>query len=103
MYVLLCGSYPFKAQVDKELYKKIQYGQFTVPSNISQGARSLITKILRLNPDKRPTISEILNDTWIVSSEFPKNSEIVTESLPRSSSTGDPFDAEIIFSLVRNM
>ena len=103
LYVLLCGAYPFKAQYDKELYKKIQYGQFTVPNNISAGARSLITRIMRLNPDKRPTVNDILKDNWIVSNDFTKPSEVVPEPLPKASSTGDPFDAEIIFSLVKNI
>ena len=88
---------------DKELYKNIQYGQFTVPNNISAGARSLITRIMRLNPDKRPTVNDILKDNWIVSNDFTKPSEVVPEPLPKASSTGDPFDAEIIFSLVKNI
>lgn len=99
LYVLLCGTYPFKGQVDKELYKKIQYGQFTVPASISQGSRSLISRILRLNPDKRPSVSEILKDAWINSNDPGENCESLSERLPKSSSTGDPFDAEIIFSL----
>ena len=103
LFVLLCGNYPFKAQVDKELYKKIQYGQFSVPSNISQGSRGLITRILRLNPEKRPSVSDIIKDNWVESNEINNASEMIAEKLPKSSSTGDPFDAEIIFSLVRDM
>ena len=103
LFVLLCGNYPFKAQVDKELYKKIQYGQFSVPSNISQGSRGLITRILRLNPEKRPGVSDIIKDNWVESNEINNASEMIAEKLPKSSSTGDPFDAEIIFSLVRDM
>ena len=99
LYVLLCGSYPFKGQVDKELYKKIQYGQFTVPSSVSQGARSLISRILRLNPDKRPSVTEILKDAWVLSNDSCDVNETVVDKVPKSSSTGDPFDAEIIFSL----
>jgi serine/threonine protein kinase len=99
LYVMLCGTYPFRAQVDKELYKKIQFGQFTVPSSISQGARSLISRILRLNPDKRPSVADILKDAWVLSNENNLSCEPVVEKLPKSSSTGDPFDAEIIFSL----
>ena len=99
LYVLLCGTYPFKGQVDKELYKKIQYGQFTVPSSISQGARSLISRILRLNPDKRPSVTDILKDAWILSNDSSDFNEPAIDKLPKSSSTGDPFDVEIIFSL----
>lgn len=100
LFVLLCGCYPFKAQSDRELYKKIQYGQFSVPSHVSQGARSLITRIMKIDPLKRPSVSEILKDNWVVSTEYFKPSEGVSVALPRSCSTGDPLDAEIVFSLV---
>ena len=62
LYVLLCGCYPFKAKTDKELFKKIQHGQFIFPSHISQGARSLILRMLKLDPLKRPAIDDILKD-----------------------------------------
>lgn len=101
LYVLLCGCYPFKAQTDKELYKKIQYGQFAIPSHVSQGARSLINRIMRVDPKKRPTVNEILKDNWVLSTEFTKPVESISEPLPRSCSTGDPLDAEIVFSLKR--
>ena len=100
LYVLLCGCYPFKAQSDKELYKKIQYGQFSVPAHISQAARSLILRILKLDPLKRPSVSEILKDSWVVSTDLTKASELVASPLPKACSTGDPLDAEIVFSLV---
>jgi tRNA A-37 threonylcarbamoyl transferase component Bud32 len=100
LYVLLSGSYPFKAQTDRELYKKIQYGQFSIPSHISSGARSLISRIIKIDPQKRPTVSDMLKDNWIISTELSKASEIVSEPLPKSCSTGDPLDAEIVFSLV---
>jgi serine/threonine protein kinase len=103
LYVLLCGCYPFKAQSDKELYKKIQYGQFTIPSHVSQGARSLIGRIMRVDANKRPSVHDILKDNWVISTEVTKAVEGHAESLPKSCSTGDPLDAEIVFSLVRNM
>lgn len=62
LFVLLCGCYPFKAQSDRELYKKIQYGQYSIPSHISQGARSLISRILKIDSQKRPSITDILKD-----------------------------------------
>ena len=64
-----------------------------VPSKISQGSRSLITRSIRLNPEKRPSVGEIIKDNWVESNEITSASEIVAEKLPKSSSTGDPFDA----------
>ena len=103
LFVLLCGCYPFKAQSDRELYKKIQYGQYSIPSHISQGARSLISRILKIDSQKRPSITDILKDNWIVSTDLIKVSEVVSAPLPKSCSTGDPLDAEIVFSLVTFM
>ncbi|OMJ94135.1 hypothetical protein SteCoe_2773 [Stentor coeruleus] len=101
LFVLLCGCYPFKAQSDRELYKKIQYGQFTIPQHMTQGARSLISRIMRIDPNKRPSVNDILKDNWVVSTEITKAPGEFTEPLPRSCSTGDPLDAEIVFSLKR--
>jgi MAP/microtubule affinity-regulating kinase len=101
LYVLLCGCYPFRGQSDRELYKKIQYGQFSIPQHISQGARSLISRIMRIDPNKRPSVHDILKDSWVVSTDMIKAPGEISEPLPRSCSTGDPLDAEIVFSLVR--
>ncbi|OMJ74463.1 hypothetical protein SteCoe_26617 [Stentor coeruleus] len=101
LYILICGNYPFRAQDDKELYKKIQFGQYTIPSSISQGARSLINRILRLHPEKRPNISELIKDPWLLSNETGELIEKLPDTLQKSASTGDPFDVEIIFSLKR--
>eukprot|EP00358_Blepharisma_japonicum_P001562 CAMPEP_0202954070 /NCGR_PEP_ID=MMETSP1395-20130829/50334_1 /ASSEMBLY_ACC=CAM_ASM_000871 /TAXON_ID=5961 /ORGANISM="Blepharisma japonicum, Strain Stock R1072" /LENGTH=371 /DNA_ID=CAMNT_0049669345 /DNA_START=121 /DNA_END=1236 /DNA_ORIENTATION=- len=61
-FVLLCGHYPFKGNGDKDLYRKIQLGQFIVPQHVSSTAKSLITRILKVDAAKRPKVSEILQD-----------------------------------------
>lgn len=62
IFVLLCGHYPFKGIGDKELYKKIQQGGFLVPQHVSATAKSLLLKILRHDPNKRPKVSDIIQD-----------------------------------------
>lgn len=103
LYILICGNYPFRAQDDEGLYQKIKFGQYIIPSNVSQGVRSLINRILRLQADKRPSISDLLKDSWLSSNDVGIIEERIPDTLPKSVSTGDPFDAEIIFSLVRVM
>lgn len=65
LYVMLAGVFPFRAPTDRELFKKIEKGVFSVPSHISNGPRTLINKILNLDPYKRPEANEILKDSWI--------------------------------------
>lgn len=64
LFVLLAGYLPFDDPNLITLYKKISDADFTFPSWLSFGAKSLITRILDPNPMTRITISEILEDEW---------------------------------------
>lgn len=66
LFVLLTGIFPFRANNDKELYKKIISGYYVVPEYVSNKAQSLIGKMINLDPDKRPTAGELLKDPWIM-------------------------------------
>ncbi|ORX33523.1 putative SNF1A/AMP-activated protein kinase [Kockovaella imperatae] len=59
MYVLLCGKLPFDDENIPMLFKKIESGQFHVPSHVSDEARHLLRRMLTVDPLKRATISEI--------------------------------------------
>lgn len=37
LYRMLVGKYPFSAQNDQQLFKKMLHGQFTIPSELSEG------------------------------------------------------------------
>jgi len=67
MFTILTGHFPFKGFNDRDLYKKIMKGRFDVPDHLSYGARNLINKILRVDAKHRPTMHDILNDPWMVS------------------------------------
>ena len=62
LYALLCGTFPFKGSTDKELYRHISQGKFHFPEQLSSASRSLISKMLTVNPNKRPNVYGILND-----------------------------------------
>ena len=65
LFVMLSGCFPFKAPTDRELFKKIERGIFSIPSHVPAGARNLIHKILVLNPEERLKASDILSDNWL--------------------------------------
>lgn len=54
LYALLCGTFPFKGQTDKELYKKITSGDFYSPDFLCKETVDFIKWILNTNSDERP-------------------------------------------------
>ena len=64
----------------KTTYKKIKMNSYSFPEHlpISDAARNLITKILNLDPSRRPTLDEIL------SHQFMNNGGTIPKSLPLS-------------------
>lgn len=44
---------------NKDLYNKIQRGQYVVPDNLSFDAKALLRKMLRMNPHERPSAKEV--------------------------------------------
>jgi len=44
---------------DKELFTKIKKGRFDIPAHVSEGARHLIQRILKVNPEERPTVDQV--------------------------------------------
>jgi MAP/microtubule affinity-regulating kinase len=64
LFVMLTGSYPFKSNSDRELYKVILKGKVEIPIGLSQTAKALLRKILQVESRKRPTCAQILKDPW---------------------------------------
>lgn len=64
LYVMLCGRLPFDDEFIPNLFKKISDGVYTIPSDISAGARNLLQKMLVVNPLNRLTVIEIMQDPW---------------------------------------
>jgi len=79
LYILVCGRPPFAGANDKETMKKISKGKFEFKwegwENISTDCKDLITQILDVNVDKRPSADDILANKWIML-EAPKSTEI---------------------------
>ena len=85
LYVALSGFFPFRAPTDRELFKKIERGIFTIPNHISGDAKGLIHKILCVDPQKRPTASEIIKHAWLNDGYF--TSSATRESLDEDKNT----------------
>lgn len=64
LYAMVCGSLPFNARSIPMLIKKIVEGKFKLPKFLSPQVQHLIQTILQINPENRPTVSEILEHPW---------------------------------------
>lgn len=69
IYRMLSGEYPFNSMGgEAELFKIIMQGKFNFSENwdhISEEAKDLVLQLLDLNPDNRPTMSEIKEHPWM--------------------------------------
>lgn len=81
MYVLLCGSPPFDGPDDKSIQNKVKSGKFSFENEtwntISSEAKSLISRMLTVDPKKRISAEEAVKDLWI--KKYAKNTHITTE------------------------
>ena len=68
LYVLLCGYPPFNGSTEQKIIKRIKEGKFVFPdeewSHISNEAKDLIKLMLTRNPDKRPSVEQVLKHPW---------------------------------------
>lgn len=65
LYALLCGSFPFRGQNDRDLYRKIVRGVFHIPEFVLDGARNLLCRVLTTDMTRRPSIEEVIADVWL--------------------------------------
>jgi len=75
-YEFLVGSPPFEAEGHSETYRRICKVDLRFPSHVSDGARDLISKLLRHDPRARLSLQNVLKHPWIVK----YNPDMVTSS-----------------------
>jgi len=72
LYVLLSGFLPFFGETQEELFDKILTGSYSfankVWDDISPTAKDLVTKMLTLNEEDRPTAKQCLEHPWFKAS-----------------------------------
>ena len=68
LYVLLCGYPPFNGATEEKIVERIKKGKFGFPAeewdHISPNAKDIIKSMLTLDPKKRPTADQILQEPW---------------------------------------
>lgn len=69
MFVLLCGYPPFYGDTDTEVLRKVKTGAYTFASSdwssVSEDAKALIRRMLKMNHKDRITAEQVLDDLWI--------------------------------------
>lgn len=97
LYALLCGSLPFDDEHVPNLFKKIKHGHYTLPGHLSEQSRSLLLRMLTVDPVKRITFKEIRRHPWFRVNLAPYLS---SSSCLRASMT-DALDPEIIEQMTK--
>ncbi|WVR03365.1 hypothetical protein IAU60_000356 [Kwoniella sp. DSM 27419] len=65
LYVLVCGKVPFDDQSMPALHAKIKRGQCEYPAWLSADCKSLLTRMLNINPADRATLTEVLSHPFL--------------------------------------
>lgn len=89
IYTLLIGKPPFETSDVKTTYRRIKMNAYSFPDHItiSDPAKSLISKILNLDPSKRPTLDDILEHPFLhMGNAIPKLLPASTLACPPSAS-----------------
>ena len=75
IYTMLCGFLPFNEDTNDELFEVVKAGTFSFTSphwdNISDSAKDIVRRCLKVNPRERITAKEMLEHPWIVGNENP--------------------------------
>jgi len=69
LFALLCGHLPFDDQSTTQLYKKITGANYSLPGHVSESAKDLIKRMLRVDPNKRYRVSDIVNHPWFMGTD----------------------------------
>lgn len=78
LYTLLCGFPPFYDERIESLTEKVARGEFTFLApwwdEISNDAKNCVSRLLTVDPKRRYTIEEFLEDPWIRKAKSPETS-----------------------------
>ncbi|KAF8925563.1 hypothetical protein BGZ47_003180, partial [Haplosporangium gracile] len=64
LYALLTGHLPFDDENIRQLLSKVKAGKFYMPTDISPGARDLISRMLTVSPKRRITMQGVMMHPW---------------------------------------
>ena len=65
VYKMFCADFPFKGKNEKDLYKNIKKGKFTMANYSPQYIKNIIVNMIELDPNKRLSCQDVLNSDWL--------------------------------------
>ncbi|TWW61873.1 aurora kinase A isoform X1 [Takifugu flavidus] len=80
-YEFLVGKPPFEAKTHEETYRRISRVEYTYPAhtNISDGAKDLVSRLLKHNPMQRLPVQGVLAHPWVVERSTKKPTTVTNE------------------------
>ncbi|KAL7985592.1 hypothetical protein Chor_004162 [Crotalus horridus] len=66
-YEFLVGKPPFEAETYQETYRAISRVEYRFPPFVTEGARDLISKLLKHDPKHRLPLEDVLKHPWVTS------------------------------------
>ena len=81
LYALVVGDLPWNTTNSSMMIHQIVKGNFSLPSFLSENVKSLIKGMLKVNPNERLTLLEVLEHPWVQISDHSKFSKDKPENL----------------------
>ncbi|CAH7305753.1 sperm motility kinase 2B [Phodopus roborovskii] len=84
LYFMVVGKVPFDALTTADLRRKVVAGKYAVPSSLSEELRDLLSLLMTVNPNLRPTVAEVMAHPWlrVDVEDLPNRCEEMVPSLP---------------------
>jgi serine/threonine protein kinase len=64
LYVMVTGKFPFNQNDDHQIVNQIRHGKLRFPGEMDHEIERFIRKMAKVNPNERPSIDRILEDTF---------------------------------------
>ncbi len=71
VYTLVVGKPPFETNDLKDTYKRIKLNEYKIPGYVSEEVAIFIRKLLQADPQKRPSMTEVLQDPYMSGNYIP--------------------------------
>jgi len=65
LYEMLTATIPFPGSTWPQIIERVLRGKYYEPEYMSEDCKELISKMLVLDPSKRATLNDVLNDGWV--------------------------------------
>lgn len=84
LYAMVTGEHPWNISNTSIMLRQILKGAYTVPSFVSNQCKDLITSMMKVNPQDRITIEQILKHPWMKVASKAKNvSQTIVNPTPQ--------------------